>query len=149
MEQSLKVLLENQRGGAFKVDGSSPLSLFGPADLKKVAEMVGWSLQECYLEPIKLIEKADKLLHGFQKIVGGTFVDNCRITMTNYRKSNSIETYDRILLRAGKLELTLLYNTPNATGKYILYNTRESSAIPVKTANRLSEVTKFINENYV
>lgn len=147
MEQKLRLLLSNQQGGAFKVE-EKPLCNLGAEELGKIADMIGWDVANSYLPPIKLIEKADKLFNGLKGLNDNTFLANCMISMQNFRTSNSTGSYDRIQLRSGNNLLTIIYNMPNSRGKYIVYNPKESVAIPVKVGNRLSTVVKYINENY-
>ena len=147
--EKLEKLLDMQRAGVFKVDLDAKTMAGVRAteeQLNNVTEQIG--RRKKYLSNLVLINKTDKLLRGLQGLADGYFRHNATLEMYNMRKENSLDSFDRILISDGKVNLTLLYNMPNSGGKYVLYDKDRSSAQPVAKKSNLGGIVKYINENY-
>ena len=145
----LSTMLEMQKAGALKVDldASTVAGVKASEEqLKNAVEQLGW--KQKYVSNLLLISKTDKLLRGLQAIVKGYFRENATIELYNMRKSNSLDSFDRILLSDGRTNLTILYNMSDAGGKYVMYDRDRSTTQPVAKKSNLGSIVKYINENY-
>jgi hypothetical protein len=147
--RELKSLLEMQKAGVFKVDldaGTMAGRKATKEQLDSVVEQLGW--REKYLSNLELINKTDKMLRSFQNLVSGYLRDYGTLEMYNYRKANSIGSYDRIVINFGRKSLTILYDMPNAGGKYVVYDKERSESQPIHKASTLKGIVTYINDNY-
>lgn len=145
----LSTMLEMQKAGALKVDldaGTVAGVKASEEQLKNAVEQLGW--KQKYVSNLLLISKTDKLLRGLQDIVKGCFRENATIELYNMRKSNSLDSFDRILLSDGRTNLTILYNMSDAGGKYVMYDRDRSVTQPIAKKSNLGSIVKYINENY-
>lgn len=147
----LRELYEAQKNGALKVkydEISGVYTMCGspvnPVDLKKFLQVLGWTRLD---QPIDAIyDKTNKYVTNFKKhIKHPDIVNAAEVEFQNFRRSNTLTYYDRIVIRHPRKIITILIHMPGLGGTYAVFNSGNPSQ-PDFACRTLTDLCDYINE---
>lgn len=149
----LKELYEAQANGVFKVkfdEATGTVTMGGqpvPVEqLHKFIKIAGW-IQ--YQQPVhEIFDKTNKFVSNFKKhIKEPEIVNFADVQFQNFRRSDTMNYYDRIVIKHPKMNLTVLYHMPGVGGTYAVFlpgnHTQANFA-----CRTMKDLCEFINECY-
>ena len=103
---------------------------------------LGWL--ETNLHPFEIVSKTNKFIKGIKNHIKREGFWECgQIAFQNIRSNTYGKTFDRIVIQAPGLALTVIYNMDSAGTKYAVYET--GRPLIVGKCRNLKAVAEFIN----
>lgn len=146
------ILSEMQTAGAFKVaEGSSMVqaiiagqALTGPmCDL--YAQKIGWTGRRA-CPSYQLVDKTNTYIRAFKRYITKERFNGFDITFENIRLSDSLKTFDRIVMTGSDgTQFTIIHGMPGIGGSYALFSPAVSQAQPIFTSRSMNGVCEYLN----
>ena len=144
----LQKLLTLHVQGALNIKSDNPnIAVLGDTQINAeqavaVVGNIGWT--EYYLHPFEIINKTNKFIKGIKNhITRENFWETGHISFQNKRAAAYGKTFDRIVIQADGLALTIIYNMESAGAKYAVYET--GKPLIIGKCRNLKAVAEFIN----
>lgn len=148
----LYTMVQMQRAGAFKVspgsDANSAViagqSMTGPM-CDFYAQKIGWTGRKA-LPAVELIGKTNNYIRAFGNQLTNPGFNNFDVCFENIRVTDSLKTFDRVVLTAPNGEqFTVIHGLAGLGGSYALFIKSVSQAQPVIASRSMRDICDYMN----
>lgn len=147
----LDILVKMQKAGALKVGADPEVNgcIIGGmsvsmAQCAQIAYNLGWVGRK-YEPPYELIKRTESIVRNLKPVFENTYAfHNISLEFENIRISDSLSSFDRIVIHGPNETLTLIKGNPSLGCQFNLFNRRISDSQPVFKGKSYKAVREYI-----